>query len=110
MVLDLKMVLSAGFMHWPISLFGAVRAPWGPRSPRRVQKCLNQTICQVAPYLDLGAIDQFSTRIAVGHVPARRCVSKLAKLEYIARFQSKVGTVLIGRETMCGVILRGDEY
>jgi hypothetical protein len=63
-----------------------------------------------APYLDLGAIGQFSTRIAVGHVPARRCVSKLAKLEYLARFQSKMGTVLIGRETMCDVILRGEVY
>jgi hypothetical protein len=73
-ILGLKMVLPAGFMHGP--------SPLG----------------------------QFSTRIPVGHVPARRCVSKLAKLKYIARFQSKVGTVLIGRETMCGVILRGDEY
>jgi hypothetical protein len=110
---------SIGWAHMhgpsPSGLWAPLR-PVG--TPRRVQMCLNQSkpqsgglaIPHAAPYLDLGDIGQLSRRIPVGHVTARRCVSKLAKLENIARFQSKVGTVLIGRETMCGVILRGDEY
>jgi hypothetical protein len=76
----------------------------------------------MAPYLDLGAI-----AIVIGYRPVfdkdpdRPCPSspmrlQTRKLENIARFQSKVGTVLMGRKTVsrlktiCGVILREDEY
>ena len=40
----------------------------------------------VAPYPDLGAIGQFSTRIPIGHVSARQCVSNLVNWKIIDGF------------------------
>jgi hypothetical protein len=101
---------SIGWVHaWAKSL-GAVGLPgarWAPAAGADVLKP-NETKPQVWPYPMRPLISALA--LSVSFRQGSRCVSKVAKLKYIARFQSKVGTVLIGRETMCGVILRGDEY
>ena len=115
-VLGLKMVLSAGFMHGasPLGLWGSL-GPVGP--PRRGQMWLNQTKpkCWFG-HTPRGPVPRpWRYRPVFDKDPGRPCPSssmrlQSRKLENILRFTRNMDTALMGSETMWGVILCGDDY